>query len=404
MTSITQTRRSALNQLDRQHRKSDLQEQTIFQQLCTAIQQGKLIPVIGDAIRIGHIFDVNLDNDIGPIDDDASSTETEADADDLADLNIIEELAYYWGEDIGYPLRDRYRMARVAQWHTVDMNNAKTAKVNYLAFLKRTVLDVADAVADLEDDPQGKLLVKKLRIAHSKTFAEIVKEIDFPRFPEGNDDPLRVLARLPLRIYVTTSYHDFIEQALVAEDKHPRSRLCLWNMQPQNIRQEHRNDPSYEPDSKNPVVYHLLGMEHYPGSLVLSEDDYMDFLWKMADERNPPDDRGESTSRIIPSYLEAELNVSSLLLLGYRLQDWDFRVLFRGLLNANPIASQGRGPSVAIQINPEEQPLVEDESKTRRYLSRYFDDAKFRVHWANADRFVFNLSDAWNGWRAGGQS
>lgn len=384
------------------HKRPTARGDSIFEQLCRAIHRGELIPVIGDTIRTAHIFDVNLDEDLGVTGgsangfDDGEVDEVDVE-EELLELNVMEELAYRWAEDVGYPLNDRYRMARVAQFRVLDRENAIVAKEDYLNFLKRTLLDVAAEVARIENDPEGVELVAQLRREYTMSFADIVDELDYPLFPRGKEDPLRILARLPLKIYLTTGYFDFIERALIAEGKKPRSRLCFWNVQPENVEAEHRFDTRYEPDVANPVVYHLLGMEQYPASLVLSEDDFLDFLWQLAQDLP-----GDSGNRIIPPYLEAELNVSSLLLLGYRLEDWDFRVLFRGLLNSNRQAASGRGVSVAIQLDPEEQPLVNDVVKAKLYLSNYFRKASFRMKIGDSDEFVSELWQEWQRWTQGG--
>jgi hypothetical protein len=52
---------------------------------------------------------------------------------------------------------------------------------------------------------------------------------------------------------------------------------------------------------------------------VLTEDDYLDFLVKVSWDNT-----------VIPPRIAEALTDSSLLLLGYHLQDWDFRVMFRG--------------------------------------------------------------------------
>ena len=379
------------------------QDESIYEQLCDAISKKTFIPVIGDTIRIAHIFNVDMDKDVDVDNefDNQGGDETNAvEENELPlKLNVIEELAYYWAESIHYPLSDRYRIARVAQFQALTKENPTQAKKDYLRFLKDTLLTVAEKVAQIEDDPEGVALVSHLRREHNRSFAQIVRELDFPRFPAGKEDPLRLLARLPLKIYVTTSYHNFIEQALIAQDKQPRSRLCFWNMQPKSVKPEHRPVEGYEPDNDNPVVYHLLGMEQYPPSLVLTEDDYLDFLWKMAEDLPGS---SHSAERIIPPYLEAELHSSSLLLLGYRLQDWDFRVLFRGLLNALPDVRKTRPKSVAVQIDLKEQPLVEDHEKAKLYLRSYFKEASFDVEFGDSDDFVLQLWREWQGLNQGG--
>lgn len=401
-----------------------------FEKLCEALDEGKLVPVIGDTIRIEHIFDVDLDKDLGlstrateaaqealelgtgdgvgpgdiadteqdgqdvsADDDHAEDGHAERQALSSLDLNVMEELADYWAQEIGYPLLDSYRMSRVAQYQVFKMEGQATeAKKSYLAFLKRMLLSVAENVASIEEDSDFAATVAALKQVRRASFADIVNELDFPRFPEDKEDPLRVLARLPIKIFLTTSYYDFIEQALVAENKKPRSRLCLWNMDAEAVEQEHRSNPDYEPDVKNPVVYHLFGMERYPQSMVLSEDDYLRFLWRLA---QPPADDGDEL--IIPSYLEAELKSSSLLLLGYRLQDWDLRVLFHGLLNVDRVAAARERTSVAIQIDPDDQPLVKNRKGAEYYLDSYFREAKFHMRIQPVDEFIAELGESWRG-------
>ena len=54
---------------------------------------------------------------------------------------------------------------------------------------------------------------------------------------------------------------------------------------------------------------------------MLTEDDYFDYL--IGSTRN---------AELRPSVVKAALARSSLLFLGFRLEEWDFRVLFRSIL------------------------------------------------------------------------
>jgi len=111
--------------------------------------------------------------------------------------------------------------------------------------------------------------------------------------------------------------------------------------------------------------------------LVLTEDDHMDFLVAISSER-----------RTIPDRIRGALADSSLLLLGYRLRDWDFRVLFRGLIKPN--ANQPLRPkSVAIQL--------EENEIERRFLQNYLaQEADFKVFWRDTKTFI---QDLWKGWK-----
>lgn len=363
-------------------------------QLRRAIKSERLIPVIGDTIRLGHIFDLERGSDGESDAGEPASPEAR-----VVRRGVVEDLASWWAEDIGYPLTDNGQLARVAQFRSIQLKNETLAKEDYLTFLKRELLALAEEAAEVDNDSESLKLVAKLRNDHTMSFADIVKELDYPHFEENSSDPLWVLSRLPIKIYLTTGYYDFIERALVAAGKKPVSRLCFWNMKQESVAPEHRPDPDYEPDVQHPVVYHLLGMERYPESLVLTEDDYLSFLWHFS--RDKPGDSGD---RFVPPYLEAELKTSTLLLLGYRLEDWDLRVLFHGLLNPDREASSPLRPSVAIQIDPKDQPLVRADNvpAAEKYLNAYFEKANFTLKCQDSDVFVTDLWRAWQEWEQEG--
>jgi hypothetical protein len=411
MTRRTRNRRSALAYMMSQKPASrQTSKDKFFEKYCSAIERGKLIPIIGDTIRIGHIFDVNYDDNMGPQDEAEEFAEEVAEEDcedeeaifvyERDKLNIIEELAYLWGrsEGVNYPLTDGFQIARVAQFHSLAQEFPAIAKADYLSFLQRMLLNVAASLEQDSEDEEEMAFIEQLRTERSLTFSQIVAELDFPRFSQDKEDPLRVLARMPLKIYLTTSYHNFLERELEAADKRPRSRLCFWNIQPDDVAPEFRPSLDYQPDEDEPVVYHLLGMEQYPESLVLSEDDYLNLLWALARDAPGSSHRG---SGIIPPYLEAELREASLLLLGYRLQDWDLRVLFRGLLRGRQGGVRPKWPSTAIQLNLADQPLIQNEKQAEIYLQQYFKQIALDVHFGDSDEFIYQLGGEWQNWRQG---
>src|SRR5262249_31993337 len=126
-------------------------------------------------------------------------------------------------------------------------------------------------------------------------------------------------AGLPLPLYLTTNYDDFMVQALAKQDKDPRRDLCRWNPEIQDEPSVFEKEPGYQPTVANPLVFHLHGHTR-PESLVLTEDDYLRFLAAMAGEQD-----------LLPPPVQKGLATASLLFLGYRLADWNFRVLLQGL-------------------------------------------------------------------------
>jgi len=341
------------------------------------IKDGEVIPVISNSVRNDRIFDIGYDYNAGLAKEDPH----------VGELTIDEELAEEWAEEIRYPMPDKRQLARVAVYNRIESDDDEQAKRKYLRFLKEYMLDIA------EDDEDVSGLVGELRDQmHTLSFSEIACQLDYPRFEDVHaEDPLRLLARLPLAVYVTTSYYDFLERALQAESRTPRTQICFLFGEPMDVAPKHRPDPDIVLTPKEPLVYHLHGFERYPESLVLSEDDYLDFLARVSEESR------DSKAPFIPLYLSAALAESSLILLGYRLHDWDFRVLFRGLIKAKHDAL--RKFSLAIQLDPVEQRGVVNAHEARNYLEKYFEPSKFRVEWDNTDDFIRKLYRKWDEWR-----
>jgi hypothetical protein len=251
-------------------------------------------------------------------------------------------------------------------------------------FLKTSLLAIAGEDPDYGDVVTG--LTDQIR---EVSFSEIVRQLDYPRYPETIVDPIRLLARFPLPIYITTGQSDFMERALKAENRKPRTQVCFWSGNISNILEEHRPDPNFNPSVKHPLVYHLYGLENYPQTLVLSEDDYINFLVatvENTDTQNP----------IIPLNLRKALGESQLLLLGYRLYNWDFRVLFRFLLKFRSSEISPRG--MVIQLKQREQELAKTE-KALSYLGRYFDQKKFDIEWNDTEAFIQKLWREWDAYR-----
>jgi hypothetical protein len=346
------------------------------------IKMGQVIPIISNSVRVDRIFDIDYGYNVSLARDEKAVPRGE-------ELNIDEELAEEWAEEIGYPFPNKHQLARVAIYNNVKSMDDEQAKIRYLDFIKNYLLDVAEDDDSLDPDHIGELRSQLDEI----TFADIVTELDYPRYEDGRQDPLRLLAKLNLPIYLTTSAHDFMERAIASEGREPRTQICFISGEPLDIDPQCRTDLTFIPTPETPLVYHLHGFEQYPESLILSEDDYLDFLvtvWENSTQTNAP---------LIPMYLWEALAESSLLMLGYRLHDWDFRVLFRGVINSKH--SSLRKFSLAIQLDPMEQRGVTNPQEAQAYLQKYFEPAKFRVEWDQTDNFVQRLWQKWDVWRQG---
>jgi hypothetical protein len=354
-------------------------QDSYWTELNLRIRSGEVIPIISNSVRNDRIFDFDYNHEFGPADGDI----------DARRLTVDEELAEEWSEEIGYPMTNRHLLARVAVYNRIKSDDDQQAKRKYLRFLKEYLLDIAEEDEDVSD------LVDELRSqVDILSFSAIASQMDRPQYKDvRTEDPLRLLARLPLAVYVTTSYYDFLERALQAEGRTPHTQISFLFGEPRDVAPGHRPDPDIVPSPEEPLVYHLHGFERYPESLVLSEDDYLDFLARVSEES------GDSSAPFIPLYLSAALAESSLILLGYSLHDWDFRVLFRGMIT--PKHGALRKFSLAIQLDPVEQGGIINAGEARNYLKKYFEPIKFRVEWNNVDDFIKQMYQIWNEWRKG---
>ncbi len=369
---------SAANKRKKQQPSQD----SFWQDLCPRIDAGQLIPIISDDVYYEQIFDIDGDGILG-----ISAGEINENG-----WSIEEQLADAWADEIGFPLEGRHKLARVALYNRVvkssDEHSAKTA---YLNWLKQSLLFLA------EDDPDidHEMLAEQQDGLKQSSFADIAVELGYPRPIKGRPDALTRLAQLKLPIYITTSGYDFLERAILANGRTPHTQICFWGDKPMRYLDEsHRPDYDFVPTPENPLVYHLFGLEDYPESMVLTEDDYLDFLAAISkdDYQKEP---------LLPLYLRQAITQSSLLLLGYQPRDWDFRILFRGLINATP--SGLRMVNLAIQMNPDEQDWVTSADDIKRYLQGYFEEKEkqlnFSVKYDTTSTFVEKLWKEWDQWR-----
>lgn len=247
-------------------------------------------------------------------------------------LPLGAEIARKWANEFNYPIKNCNDLVRVAQF----------------------------------------LAVKKDPMFPKEEIAELFENVEPPNFNKS-DEPHNFLSELPLPIYMTTNYDDFMTQALKKKNKDPHREFCLWN---EHIKEQPSIfESDFVPSPANPVVFHLHGITEITESLVLTEDDYLDFLVNISED-----------PEILPSRIQKALTGASLIFIGYRLEDWDFRVLFRGLVTSKEKSL--RRISVTVQLPPEQKGL-------RNYLEKYFSNMGMKVYWGTAKEFVNELKNRW---------
>ncbi len=201
------------------------------------------------------------------------------------------------------------------------------------------------------------------------------------------DESHALLADLCLPVYVTTNYDDFMYEALESRGRLPQRAICPWYTN--NVQEVaeatslFRDAAGYNPDPARPIVYHLHGHPSVPESLVLTEDDYIDFLVRVS--ANPD---------LLPPVITKSLRSRMLLFIGYSLTDWTFRVIFRGLLSARPLHTSY--PHVSVQMPPLSNDGDDNRSaRIQEYLDRYFEMQSISICWRTAREFTAELRRRW---------
>jgi hypothetical protein len=170
--------------------------------------------------------------------------------------------------------------------------------------------------------------------------ATLLREI----LPDTDREPskvLQTLARLPLDLIVTTNFDRLMERALEQAGQPPP----LVAGAPRNSRQRQAlQEKLLAHDGL--VLYKIHGSfedttdrEGATLPMVVSEEDYIEFLAASSIK-----------NQTVPRLIERRLVDSVLLFLGYGLEDWDIRTIYKGYIEQLPASLQRK--SFAVQRNP----------------------------------------------------
>lgn len=276
-----------------------------------------------------------------------------------------EEFAASWADQWLMPivLQNRADLAKVAQYLSVRTapRQTQTEVGLYLRSELRT------KYAHVLPENVGPKSISELISAVGEEHRE--------RAPET--DPYAILASLRLPIYVTTSWTSLLEDAIRADGREPTVRHFEWHKKRQD------EEDHLEPTRENPLVYHLFGRLDNPSSLVVTEDHYFAWLTEWIKRV----DKDESIPRVVAE----ALTDSSLLFLGYRLDDWEFRVLFQSIKSFAGASLLRDILHVGVQVSPEST-MLEPEA-AQEYLDQYFGkDPPVSIYWGTCQRFLTDLT------------
>jgi len=263
----------------------------------------------------------------------------------------------------GHALSPDLDLARLTQYYHImgedgPKLDVKAQREKFLDFLKNLYFSRIDTTTL----PQAFLETVDAEF-DDLSLSKLLERLGYAMIPTEMANPWRILAEFPLPVYLTTCCHDLLQVALREAGKSPRTQICRWT----DLRVESVFDGHYVPSKAEPLVYHLHGRDDYPESLVLTENDYLEFLTKVT--RN----QGDNSTDFIPSKVREVLNASSLMLLGYDLRQWEFISLFWGLIKPR---TRNYNSIVSLQLE-----LREFEQK---YVQEYLRLYQFEVYQGQA--------------------
>lgn len=295
-------------------------------------------------------------------------------------------LAEAYAEYTGYPLDDRDNLPRIAKF--CKLNRQREAvqtggdfthndlRADFCDFVKNFIYAQAEA-----DGAEADLLAEAEAQFAATTVTGFAGLLGYPRFDRGADDPLQVLANLPFRVLLTTSPYTFLEAALTKAGKTPRSTVIRWRQDLRNLIDPRIADvPAGREPGDFPLVCHLFGLESTSSSLVLTEDDYLEFLVDVNLLR------GVAGSDSVPSQVRKALS-GDLLVLGFSLNSWAFRALYAGLIRSDDAQAEKHKDEkrgICVQLPPSEA--------ERAYLHDYLQrEARFEVDWRTLSAYAAEL-------------
>jgi len=289
-------------------------------------------------------------------------------------LGAQREIAQRWAEAYHYPMapHERESLPQVDQYLTINQYQ----RAPYDEFEEYVQGELQSRYA--ESLPNG---LRQGRVP----MEELVEALAVQLLQGHPYEPHKVLAQLPLPLYITTNPDILLTSALKDAGKDPQVVLCPWNEYIEQVESIFDREPDYFPSPERPLVYHLFGRIDEPDSIVLTEDDYFDFLIGVTSNKD-----------LIPSSVRRALADTALLFLGFQMDDWDFRVLFRSILSQQGGSRRDRYAHIAAQIEPEEGRILEPE-RARRYLENYFaKGADISLYWGSPEDFIKELTSRWS--------
>jgi hypothetical protein len=294
-------------------------------------------------------------------------------------LGTHQEIAQRWADTYRFPLMVQVRrdLPQVAQYLAVTQRNPDFPERELRRYLTREMRTrYAEILSGLGNDA---------------SLDQMVQAVGRDRRQNMPFDAFKVLAQMRLPVYITTNPDNLLRDAIEELDIEPiaQPEVDAFHWKPDNEVDWPEpvldRDPDYRPSKQRPLIYHLFGQLETENSAVLTEDDHFKYLVAVSQREAS-----------IPPFVSRAWSSQTLLFLGFRVDDWRFRVLFQSIMKDQGSNRRKRKPHVAVQLDVEDGQTMDPE-RAQIYLERYFEDEQIDIYWGSADTFIRTL---WTKWQA----
>src|ERR1700740_821145 len=204
-------------------------------------------------------------------------------------------------------------------------------------------------------------------------FQDLLWEVRQALPKRGREDAYGLLAGLDVPVFINTTRDDLLVRALAANGKEPKVVEWPWR----GGKKIGRLTP---PTAEKPIVYHVFGTFENDQSLVLTEDDFFEFLIRATNNRDQ-----------IPEEIRSRTSFGSLAFLGFQLTDWSLRVLLNMLMNQESREAFRQHVHVAVQLS-----RIDDGQNQTTHLATYLarlirEFGDVQIFWGRPDDFLTEL-------------
>ncbi|SPE35128.1 hypothetical protein SBA6_410078 [Candidatus Sulfopaludibacter sp. SbA6] len=163
---------------------------------------------------------------------------------------------------------------------------------------------------------------------------------------------LRALAKLDFPIVVTTNYDTLFQKALGLALKVPT--VSSYHSNEDVPLPTATTDMKDTPQPSQPFLYKMHGDIQTGESLVLTDEDYIQFILRLRDPE---------PLHVVPNVVLAAMKTAPTLFVGYSLRDYNLRVLLKRLRSV-VMTPEHAPPTYSIDLSPD--PIIWDVWYSRR--------------------------------------